>query len=424
MSGVPSALRAPKALVPHEFTSSLDPKVILSSLVDRASEILRASRASVVRVDPDRHPGRAFVFTATGDPSIEGYSLALADYPEIAEAFRGGRPLLVRDDPTDPIAMRIWARHRKLPFPISVLFPIAYRGRSFGVLFLRFRDPAHELRDEDLQFCELVAFGAAVALHNAREHEQALAELRRREHEAERLEEALRLRMEMLSSAAHDLRTPLHSIVGYVDLLSEDAFGAVTGEQRGVLGEVASSAQALIEIVSNLVDYARVDEGRFGVDIRDGEVSRLLEDVRFMIEPLARNRALEVLFESEGTIPTVRTDWGKLRRILLNLVHNAVKFTAKGHVAVRAGSGDGQVWLEVEDTGRGIAPDQIGSIFDRFYRVEPSENDAPGGLGLAIVKLYCERLQGSIAVESRPGEGSRFRVSLPIAYSEEKGGSR
>jgi signal transduction histidine kinase len=315
--------------------------------------------------------------------------------------------------------MKIWARHRKLPFPLSVLFPIAYRGRSFGVLFLRFRDAAHPLRDEDLQFCELVAFGAAVALHNARENEQALAELRRREHEAERLEEALRLRMEMLSSAAHDLRTPLHSIVGYVDLLSEDAYGPVTEEQRGVLGEVASSAQALIDIVANLVDYARIDDGRFTVDVRDGEVSRLLEDVRFMIEPLARNRDLEIVFESEGPIPTVRTDWGKLRRIVLNLVHNAIKFTAEGGVSVRAGSADGRVWFEVEDTGRGIAPDQVASIFDRFYRVDPSENDAPGGLGLAIVKLYVERLQGTVTVESRPGEGSRFRVSLPIAFREE-----
>lgn len=418
MAGLPSALRAPKALVPHEFTSSLDPKVILSSLVDRASEILRAGRASVVRVDVERHPGRAFVFTATGDPSIEGYSLDLEDYPEIAEVIRAGRPLIVRDDADDPVARRIRARHRKVPFPLSVLFPLVFREESFGVLFLRFRDPRSQIREEDLQFCELVAFGAAVALHNAREHEETLAELRRREHEAERLEEAHRLRMEMLSSAAHDLRTPLHSIVGYVDLLTEDAYGPLAEEQREALGYVAESAQSLLEIVSNLVDHARIEEGRFSVDVKEDEVARLLEELRFTIEPLARIRGLELTFESQDPIPPVRTDWGKLRRVLLNLLHNAIKFTDHGTVTVRAGTENDRLWIEVADTGAGIAEDQVANIFDRFYRVDPTQAEGPGGLGLAIVKLYCERLQGTVAVESQPEKGSRFRVTIPLAFDE------
>ena len=401
-------------LVPHVFTSSLDPKVILSALVERASEILRATRASVVRLDPERHPGRAFVFTATDDPSIEGYALELADYPEIEAVVNLGHALLVRDHPSDPIAGRVRARHRKLPFPLSVLFPLTYRERSFGVLFLRFADSQHPLRREDLQFCELVAFGAAVALHNVHEHEQTLAELRRREHEAERSEEAHKLRMEMLSSAAHDLRTPLHSMVGYVDLLLEGAYGDVSSDQREALDHVAASALSLVEMVNNLVDYARIEEGRHRLDVTEGEVAQLLEDLRFTFEPLARRRSLELELETTGAIPTVRTDWGKLRRIVLNLLHNAIKFTDQGKVGLRAWAERGRLWFDVTDTGVGIPRERIDQIFDRFYRVDPRRADDPGGLGLAIVKRQCELLGGTVSVKSRRGHGSRFRVSLPL----------
>ncbi|MGH7805384.1 MAG: sensor histidine kinase [Candidatus Binatia bacterium] len=404
-------------LVPHDFTSSLDPKVILSSLVDRASEILGATRASVVRLDPERHPGRAFVFTATGDPSIEGYALALDDYPEIQAVIEHQHALLVRDHPDDPIAARVRARHRKLPFPLSVLFPLAYRERSYGVLFLRFADGAHPLSRGDLEFCELVAFGAAVALHNAHAHEEALAELRRREHEAERSEEAHRLRMEMLSSASHDLRTPLHSMVGYVDLLLENVYGEIGGEQRETLGHVAASAQSLLDIVNNLVDFARIEDGRNRLDVTPGEVSRLLEDLRFTIEPLGRQRGLELSFETIGTIPTVHTDWSKLKRVLLNLLHNAIKFTETGTVAVRAWAERGRAWFDVVDTGTGIPREKVDQIFDRFYRVDPRQAEDPGGLGLAIVKRHCELLRGTVSVQSRRGKGTRFRVAIPLSIT-------
>ena len=408
--------RAPDLLlVPHSFTSSLDPKVILSALVERASEILGATRASVVRLDAERHPGRAFVFTAADDPSIEGYALSLDDYPEIQAVVDRKHALLVRDDPSDEIATRVRARHRKLPFPLSVLFPLSYRERSFGVLFLRFANRDHPLREEVLVFCELVAFGAAVALHNAHAHEQALAELRRREHEAERSEEAHRLRMEMLSSASHDLRTPLHSMVGYVDLLLENAYGEIVGEQREALGHVAASALSLLDIVNNLVDYARIEDGRHRLDVTPGEVARILEDLRFTIEPLARQRSLELAFESVGTIPTVHTDWGKLRRVLLNLLHNAIKFTENGTVSLKAWVERGRVWFDVLDTGAGIPRESVDRIFDRFYRVDPTRADDPGGLGLAIVKRHCELLRGTISVQSKRGKGSRFRVSIPLA---------
>ncbi|MGH7821812.1 MAG: GAF domain-containing sensor histidine kinase, partial [Candidatus Binatia bacterium] len=313
--------------LPGTFTSSLDPKVILTNLAERTSHILNATRCSVVRVDPVRHPGKAFVFSAIDDPSIEGYSLKLKDYPEIEVALEQNIPILVRDDPNDEVAKRIRKLHRKLPFPVSLAIPLSYRAESFGVLFLRFSDPAHEISREAIMFCQLIAFGAAVALQNAREYETLLAQVKQREHEAQQLADANRLRMETLSAASHDIRVPLNSLVGYTDLLLEQAYGPLAPQQREVLGYMSDNAQNLLQIVNTLIDYARLEEGTVPIDVFEGEVSTLLDELRNIVEPLTQSRPFDVDFQIVGALPLVETDWVKLKRILLNLLHNAIKFT-------------------------------------------------------------------------------------------------
>lgn len=402
-----------EALV-ETFTGSLDPKVILSSLVEKTRNILRATRCSVVRLDPERHPGKAFVFTAADDPSIEGYRLDLDDYPEIRAAVAEDRPIIVRDDPEDLIAAEIRRVHRKLPFPLSVLLPLSYRGENFGVLFLRFSDLDHEVRWEEIGLCQLIAFGAAVALHNARDHEDTIADLRSREHELGQLEEAHTLRMEMLSAAAHDLRAPLNSVFGYVDLLSEGSYGTVTDEQKQILGYIADNAENLLQIVNSVVDYARLEEGNVPLQLGEGEVSRLLEELRIVVEPIARRRGLELEIVGSGPLPKARTDWSKLQRILLNLLHNALKFTDEGRISLSAEMEGERIRFRVTDTGQGIEPESLQTIFDRFTRLDPGREEGPGGLGLSIVKRYTEVLGGEVTVESEPGKGSSFTVTVPV----------
>lgn len=404
--------------LPSVFTSSLDPKVILSNLAERTSQILDATRCSVVRVDPARHPGRAFVFTAVDDPTIEGYSLDLEDYPEIQVALQENHPILVRDEPDDPVAAKIRARHRKLPFPISVAIPLSYRAESFGVLFLRFSDPNHSISKQAIAFCQLIAFGAAVALHNLREYDELLAEVKKREHEAQQLEDLNRLRMETLSSAAHDLRIPLNSIVGYADLLCELVYGPLGPDQQEVLGHIAENAQALLQIVNTLVDHARLEEGKIPINVSSGEVSRLFEELRITLEPLTQRRDVRLEFQTIGRIPSLETDWVKLKRVLLNLLHNSLKFTDHGSISVTASRSDDRIRFEVVDTGSGISPENLPNIFNQFYRANPTRADGPGGLGLTIVRRYCEMLGGNVSVTSELGKGSQFTVTLPIRLSK------
>lgn len=398
------------------FTSSLDPKVILANLAARTSEILAATRCSIVLVEPSMRSAKARVFTAVDDPSIEGYQLDLESYPEIQVALECGGPIVVRDEPDDEIATRIRQRLRSLPFPLSVALPITYREERFGVLFLRFADRDHPLSEEALAFSQLIAFGAAVALHNSREYEEVLAEVRRQEHQAQQLAEANRLRVEILSSASHDLRAPLNSIIGYSDLLTEAAYGRLTEAQLEVVGYIASNAQSLLQLVNTVIDHARLETGHLPLHVSGGEVAGLFEELRITLQPLVRRRPIQLEFETRGALPLVETDWAKLKRVLLNLLHNSLKFTAAGAVTLTASIANGCVAFDVEDTGPGIPADDLPRIFDWYYRRNPDSTGGPGGLGLAIVKRYCELIGARVGVRSVVGQGTHFTVTVPVRW--------
>jgi signal transduction histidine kinase len=403
--------------LPREITGSLDPKVVLSSLAAETNRILNATRCSVVRVDPERHPGKGFVFTAVDDPSIEGYALDLANYPEIELALAENRPVRVRDEPGDGVAERIRDRHRKLPFPLSIVLPISWGKLRFGVLFLRFADPNVVVSDEAMALCQVIALGAAIALSSAQQYEVLVAEARKKEHEADELREALRLRIELLSSAAHDLRTPLHSLVGYLDLLDEEAYGPLAPKQHETVGHLLRNISSLLEIVDTLIDHSRLERGAVPLAIASGEISQLLEELRLTIEPLTRGRPIRVEIRTDGAIGLFATDWLKLKRILVNLLHNALKFTERGTISLLVSIVGSSISFVVADTGCGIAEADLPEIFNPFYRGNPTRAEGTGGLGLSIVKRYVEILGGRISVSSRVGEGTRFLVNLPVTWT-------
>lgn len=405
----------------REISSSLDPKIVLSSLAAGTSRILHPSHCSVVRVDAERHPGRGFVFTAVDDPALEGYSLDLADYPEIEIALREKRPIRIQNDLTDPIASLIRKRQRDLPFPLSVVLPICFESQTFGVLVLRFAEAGAAVSDEAVALCQTVAFGAATALNSAREYETLVAEVKRREHEAEALREALLLRIDLLSIASNDLRAPLNSIVGYLDLLGEGSYGELEPEQYGIVAQVERSALSLLEIVNSIIDHARLERGEIPLAVEAGEVAPLLEELRLAIEPLVSRRPVRIRFESAGSLAMLETDWLKLKRILLNLLHAALKFTDRGEVSLNVSSREGRIRFVVADTGSGIATADLSEIFDPFSGAHPARPKGPGGLGLTIARRYCEMLHGTINVASSIGQGTRFTIELPLRWPEPGG---
>jgi signal transduction histidine kinase len=243
----------------------------------------------------------------------------------------------------------------------------------------------------------------------------AQLELRRQN---ERLKALDRLKDEFVAVVAHDLRTPLTSIRGYVDMLLAGDAGALTDSQAQFLGVVDRNAGRLQRLSGDLLLLARSEAGELALDLRPTDVAAVVREAAEAARPAAEAKgiALEV---AVADVPPVRADRERLGQMLDNLVSNAVKFTpAGGSVALLLGArlDADAVTIDVADTGAGIPADELALLFTRFFRARTAtEAGVPGtGLGLAIAKTIVEGHGGTIAVESAEGEGACFRVTLPF----------
>lgn len=228
---------------------------------------------------------------------------------------------------------------------------------------------------------------------------------------------ASRAKSDFLARMSHELRTPLAAIIGYGELLYDGITGPVTDEQKRQLGRIRASANHLLAIIDEILTLARMEAGKEKVQIADVNVDELIESVASMAEPLAAQKGLGFKLDGSGRGVTIRTDPVKLRQVLLNLLSNAVKYTDAGSVAVAVQADDSLVHFLVIDTGVGVSREHLEKIFEPFWQVEHTTTRRSGGtgLGLAVTRQFVELLGGSVTVESTPGSGSTFRVSLPIS---------
>jgi two-component system sensor histidine kinase EvgS len=256
----------------------------------------------------------------------------------------------------------------------------------------------------------------SVILRDITERVRAEAELRRA---MEAAHHANRAKDQFLAIMSHELRTPLNAIVGYVDLIATQVYGEVNERQRDGLGRIARSAQHLVAVIEQVLQYARSTGGEQEPRIVAVRLSELLGEVATLIEPLAQEKSIEYHAEIDGGDVVIHTDLGMLRQIVLNLCSNAVKFTQRGSVRVVVGVRGERLHCEVCDTGTGIAESDIARLFEPFWQADQRLTREQGGtgLGLTIARQFIERLGGEVAVHSRIGVGSTFSFSIPLAES-------
>lgn len=259
-------------------------------------------------------------------------------------------------------------------------------------------------------------------LRYAMERKQAEETLRRSKEIAEAAD---RSKSEFLAMMSHELRTPLWIILGYSGLLLEDALGPLTDGQRDTLRRIDHNARALFWLISDVLDLNRLEAGRLPVELKPVPVADVLEDVKYETQSLQELSGLTFIWRSEPELPMLYTDPGKLRVVVKNLFTNAVKFTPQGQVTVRAYARDEGIEIAVEDTGIGIPTEQQERIFAAFQQVPGSNviHYAGVGLGLHIVKRLLEAMGGKITVESQVGNGSSFRIWLPLQHANGNSGA-
>jgi len=231
----------------------------------------------------------------------------------------------------------------------------------------------------------------------------------------EQAQQANRAKSEFLSNMSHELRTPLHGVLGYAQILRRDT--ATSGSQRESLEAIERCGQHLLTLINDILDLTKIEAGQMKVDIVATDLPRLLDDVHMIMAQRAVAKGLALRLDLAGDLPPgIVTDPVKLKQILLNLLGNAIKFTAQGTVTLAvAVTPQGRLNFEVADTGMGIPADKIDAIFDAFHQARDGLATDGTGLGLAINQRLINLLGGDpLTVDSTPGVGSRFRFSIPL----------
>lgn len=224
-----------------------------------------------------------------------------------------------------------------------------------------------------------------------------------------------RVKSDLVATASHELKTPLTSLRLALHLLLEEAVGPLTPKQTELLVDARDNAERLLSMVNNLLDLARLEQGQERLDLRPERPADLLAAGADTIRPRAEDKGVAVMVEAPPDLPLVAADAGRLGHALGNLLDNALNFTDRGgRINLSASASADSVTLEVADTGVGIPPEHLPYVFERFFRIPGRGPEGGTGLGLAIVREIVAAHGGRVACDSRPGEGTSFRIHLPL----------
>ncbi len=413
-----------------EFSSGMRKDQILSDALHHITEQFGATHCLVQRLVP-----------VEDEDGISRDTLKQIGYcSRFGRGPEEGKPSLAITDPLAQHILRsdsVVSLAKSIPDSIKAPFPddepitllaakTSFREVPNGLVLLLRVGASAPWSEEDIKLLETLTgqFGISIAHINT-----AAIEEKYRNHlvEARHLAEvANRAKSDFLAKMTHELRTPLNAIIGFSEILGEDK--TLNPKQRETLDIINNSGEHLLDVINEILDLSKIEAGKMELHEETFELTPLLKSVYEMLAMKAATNRIAFHFSARSPLPAeITTDRSKLRQILINLIGNAIKFTAQGGVSVSLSATelspgkmvegrfrrDIRLEFEIRDTGRGIHADEIGKLFERFSQTESGRRSSEGtGLGLPIAKSFVQLMGGDITVESVFGEGTTFRFTI------------
>jgi GAF domain-containing protein len=397
--------------VSQALSSTLDLEAVLDTIVSRASQLAGAAGCSIYEYDG---AAEQFELRATHNPDAD-FVEALRAAPLRKGEGVMGRATEMREpiqipDITQPGAYRSSVRDTLIRFGYRALLsvPLLREDQIIGSLSFNRKAPG-EFPSEVVDVLKTFATQSALAIQNARLFREIADKSRQ-------LEAASQHKSEFLANMSHELRTPLNAILGFSEVLAQGMFGEINEKQTEYLHDILESGRHLLSLINDILDLSKIEAGRMELELTEFDLPQAIQNALTLVRERALRRGIALHHVIDDRVADIRADERKVKQVLLNLLSNAIKFTPEGgRIDVRAAPADGRVEVSVTDTGVGIAPEDLETVFEEFRQVGTADKKAEGtGLGLALSRKFIELHGGRIWVTSQVGVGSTFTFTLPV----------
>jgi signal transduction histidine kinase len=395
--------------VTQAVNSTLDLETVLATIVAKAVQLSGTDAGAIYVFDEAQQQFRLSATYGMDEALIAAIREQRIGAGErlMQQAVSVRGPLQVPDLPQEPsspaLELILRAGYRSL-----LVVPLLSRDTIVGTLVVRRRDTGTFAAGK-IDLLQTFAAQSVLAIQNARLFHEI-------EDKSQQLEIVSKHKSQFLANMSHELRTPLNAILGYTELILDNIYGDMPDKMRAVLERVQSNGKHLLGLINDVLDLSKIEAGQLTLSLTDYSLRDIVHAVIVAVESLATEKDLALNVEVAPDLPIGRGDERRLTQVLLNLVGNAIKFTDRGSVSIKASAADGTFTVAVRDTGPGISADHQVKIFEEFAQADTSSTRKKGGtgLGLSISKRIIELHHGRVWVESVLGEGATFSFMVPV----------